>query len=534
MPYLLCNTSKRVFWEGYISKLVSHWQLLIISDTPTFQEVFSANIAETEPIFIDVECSFDTQPLSDFHGFTLALDLRRKFKAKNPIIFLSIFSQAYFEKKSLAEPQYKILFGKGTAYLEYPCSRESFGEAMKKAVSLSAASLHDIITTLCDIKGIVLDKLNHRLKISNDVEAVFNELEPYLTEQHKLLTQWATYKLQLIELKQQHKQQEFYDAQQAFIAICNYHFTENSTPESTEKNNQYSILLLDDVQEELQEITTQLSSYFDIQAFERSEEAIGALKQDHSNKIVAILSDWRLYQDNTQTYWQRYQGYEVLQYASQNGLRALFALTSQADFVVHQLRNIVDYKFTLLKKQHLKTTEQWQLLADVLYQQCQEITATIADMPESANWTKVREPDCYKNLYIQKRQENDGEAFFKRVHGKADEVWLYVLQEKKSGFENIQIIKDKFGLEVPKNTNDLFPVMVLRLIWMGLWSVLLDNSDKLLNIYAIINTGNYKKGVTPNNINVELNKLCLTSKDLKLRKMLPEERHWLNLKRPTL
>lgn len=528
MPYLLCNSSKCVFWEEYFSKVTLPSELVLVSEVKGFNEEFSEKIVTTEPIIIDAECSFDTHPLSDFYGFTLALDLRRKFKLKNPIIFLSIFSQAYFEKKSLTEPQYKILFGKGTSYLEFPCSLAALQKALKNTTALSAASLHDVITTLCDMKGIVLDKLNHNLRVGYNTEAVFAEVEPFVNTQHKISTQWDEYKRQLIALNTPQTESSFYDTKQAFLAICNYQLTEQPSVSTPTPNAKFRILVIDDVQEELNEIKTQLMPYFEVQATPSSQEAIEILSSDIANKIVAVLSDWRLYADPSQTYWQPYQGYEVLQKAHESGIRALYALTSQADYIVHQLRNLVDYQFTLLKKQNLRTPEQWSLLVEMLYEQCENMTQTIANMPSSANWTNDKNAPSYKSLYIEKRQGLNGKVFFADVYDKADEVWEYVMKRKEKDFEDIEIIKDKFGLEVPKNTNDLFTVLVLRLIWIGLWQVLEDDSKELLNIYAIINTGNYKKGFNNNNISVELNKLCLTARDLKLQKMLPEERFWIN------
>ncbi len=529
MPYLLCTPSQKHFFEAYLPKILLVTVISIITDIGLYEGTFSALISESEPILIDVECSFDAQPLSDFHGFDLALDLRRKYKVKNPIIFLSTFSQYFFEKKSLVEAKYKILFGKGTSFIQYPFSSELFESIVKNTVALTASSLHDVITSLCDLKGIVLDKLNHNLRPGCDIEAIFDEIAPFLDHQHKVSVSWFEYKNQLIELNDHSTEGLFYDIKQAFLSICSYQLTEQGAASLVVQQTRFKVLVVDDVAEELIEISGQLSPYFDLITTSSSTEAIEILENDTANEVVAVLSDWRLYKDAHQTYWQSYQGYEILEIASQKGIRTLYALTSQADYIVHQLRNIADYRFTLLKKQNLRTLDQWHLLIEMIQEACENVTQIIASMPESANWTNEKEPASYKNLYIAKRQSTDGKAFFDKVYSKADEVWDYILNEKEKGFTDLQYVKERFGLEIAKNRNDLFTVMVLRLLWIGLWNLLEEKSNeaKTETIYKIICTSNYDRGITMNHVNVELNKLCFTTKDLKVRRMLPEEKVWL-------
>jgi hypothetical protein len=47
---------------------------------------------------------------------------------------------------------------------------------------LSNAALHDVATMLCDLKGIVIDKLNHDLKFvaKNNIDEAIASVTPYL------------------------------------------------------------------------------------------------------------------------------------------------------------------------------------------------------------------------------------------------------------------------------------------------------------------------------------------------------------------
>jgi hypothetical protein len=73
-------------------------------------------------------------------------------------------------------------------------------------------------------------------------------------------------------------------------------------------------------------------------------------------KLLPLLPTGDCLPIEKQTYWQPLQGYEVLDFAAKNGIRSLFALTSQADFVVHHLRNLMGIRFSMFKKENLKNS----------------------------------------------------------------------------------------------------------------------------------------------------------------------------------
>jgi hypothetical protein len=127
-------------------------------------------------------------------------------------------------------------------------------------------------------------------------------------------------------------------------------------------------------------------------------------------------------------------------------------------------------------------------------------------------------------------------AFFASVSNKADEIWGYLKQKSQSNFKDIGLLKDLFALEIPKKNLSLFTILVLRLIWLGLWYRLNGESAvkyrdevklQLSRVYRIICTGNWRGEILGNNANVELNKLCLTISDIQQKKLLPDERGWL-------
>lgn len=178
------------------------------------------------------------------------------------------------------------------------------------------------------------------------------------------------------------------------------------------------------------------------------------------------------------------------------------------------------------------------MFSDLIYTGCTDVLSILSEMPSSKTWYNKVNGDSYKELYIQEMQGLNSLSFFASVFGKADEVWGYLMKESESEYKNVKQIKGIFGLEVPNKLN-LSIILVLRLVWMGLWYKINDGSTQsdpddfekksIVKVYKIMHTGNYGFP-TDRNINVELNKVCLKQKDFHQKRMLPHERSWLHQK----
>jgi CheY-like chemotaxis protein len=492
--------------------------------------------AENAVFLLNIHLSWNGQKLSSNYGFEIANYIRTYKKSLLPIIFYSPIQKEYFEYKSKTSLKYKLLFGRGSAFLEEPFSLTQLNDTIKNIPPLSESSLHDVVTMLAAVKGVVLDRLNHNLKFGDDPLPYFDEVEPYLTEKQKSLVGFEEYRQKLIEFSQEGNESLFYDTKEAFLSICNTNLTEKGKDAPELPSQKFKILVVEDVEAELENVAGYLGKNFEVISVREAEEAIKILEQDLSNEILAVIADWRLYTDKSQTYWQKYQGYEVLEVASKTGFRALFALTSQADFVVHQIRNTLGFKFSLLKKQNVRKPEQWYLFSDVLYAGCVDALSELSEMPSSANWHKNLKGVSYKELYFQKKQSLEADAFFESVSDKADEVWNYLMRESKTEYKNIKLIRELFGLEVPKQNLNLFIVFVLRLVWLGYIYKLEketfgkyqdEANDPYMKAFRIISKGNWRGYIAGSDVNVELNKISLTKKDVQQKKILPHERTWL-------
>jgi hypothetical protein len=491
-------------------------------------------IDNAQSIFlINVHLNWEGRHLSKNYGFEIANELRTKLKSTAPIIFYSPIKAEFFEQKSESEIKYKIFFGRGSTFREAPFKEAELSKLAESIEPLSNAALHDVATMLCDLKGIVIDKLNHDLKFGiKDIEKVIGSVTPYLSEYQKGKIKLDEF---IRNIRAANNQDDFNALKLQFITLCNQELTEKGKEKPQERKKKHKVLLLDDLQEEINKAKENLKAQFIVEDVATGKQAIDILKKDVKNEIVAVIADWRLFADAKQTYWQPLQGYEVLDFAAKNGIRSLFALTSQADFIVHHLRNLMGIRFSMFKKENLNTPDQWKVFADVLFEACESAVNLRGDMPKSKQWTNEVSGKSYKQLYIEMWNADNRDEFLFSVEEKCNDIWKYILEERENGYKKIQVIKDKFDVEIPKKELDLFPVLVMRRIWMALWYLRVDNLDRMSResvtetvnwVYQVVCTG-MSSNYDGNHANVEQNKLCLMSKEIQNKKMLPEERDWL-------
>lgn len=483
---------------------------------------------ETSPILLNIHLHWDGCALSSDYGFDVAIIIRTKLKSTAPIIFYSPINVSYFEKKSEKKLKYKLLFGRGSAFIESPFTKAALEKVIKETPPLTPSALHDVVTMLCDLKGMVLDKLNHNLKFGKDPQPYFDEIEPFLNATQKSHVKLEDYRERLKNAFTAKDQAEFLKIKEEFLSLCSTHLTEKGKEANPLPDKKHKILLVEDNKDELKAAVSYLKEYFEVIAERDAEKAINVLKGDTANDILAVISDWRLYRDESQTYWQKYQGYEVLEEASKTG-RALFALTSQADFVVHQIRNELGFKFQLVKKQDLQTDSQKNLLVDWIQNACQNNLLNEANIPESDAWKK------YKGLFLELRNSLDWDTFILLVFTQADEIWSYILKHGTDGNR----INTHFGLSFSKTdfNSNLFPMLVMRLIWFGLWNKYGYHQERVRYELADEDTlspdgfeliweyiaGTEGKGQQTQ----DLSNVALTQDDIKFGRMFPHERSWL-------
>lgn len=473
---------------------------------------------------------------SNFYGFDIAKFIRTEKKSKAPIIFYSPIPQIYFEKRSEKEIKFKILFGRGSVFIDAPFNELDLEKISSSIQPLSNSALHDVVTMLCNLKGIVIDKLNHDLKFGADVNSVIASIIPYLSSYQKQSIQLNEFTEKLQQRTKAKDSKGFFSDKQQFITLCNLQLTDSGKPESETKKSQHRILVIDDKADELKNIVDNLSADFEITQVIKAEQAIEEIKKDTANKIIAIVSDWRLYKQENPNHWQLLQGYEILDFASKNGIRALFALTSQADFVVHHIRNLMGVRFAMFKKENLRTAEQWKVFADVLNESCEHTVELRASLPDdSAQWTKelLKNGEPLKTLkqqYIEVWNSEERDSYFSKITTTANEIWEYLKETP-----NNNALTTEFGITVPTKVLILEPILVYRRIWLALWFNKTDLGKKISKetigkyseeIYKRMFAPSIKKEM-PDSGTQNAYKLCIEINKVQQGKFLPEEKEWL-------
>ena len=555
MNYILCNATQKTFFMKVLSAIkVAEKDTVFIFDAEKLKKIFSEDKSSTGFILIETSLDWDYQELDDFYGFEIAADLRRVYAVRKQIIFFSTFNKKYFEALSISNKKYKLIYGRGCSFITFPSSVEIVKNIMTENKPLSAATLHDVVTMLCDLKGIVIDRLNHELKYQDGIESikkVIGSITPYLSDYQKQLIQIEDYSQKLQSYFLEKEENLFLSLKQQFLLLCTIHLTDSDDTHPPDTRARHTILIIDDRQDELHKIDVALSKDFIVKTTRKGEEAIQILKADVSNNIIAIISDWRLYEDDSLTYWQPLQGYEILQFAANNGIRSLFALTSQADYVVHHLRNLLGIRFAMFKKDNLRSNDQWKLFKDVLHEACLEaINSRASILDDSAVWNEVwkkrevvpkiakqanngKPRKQYKEVlqktlreqYIELWNSIDRETKLSKINNQVDEIWNYLTREDEPNF-----VKAQFEhITVSKKVLNLFEVLVLRRIWMALWYNYLpqgklseSSSSDLANLVYSKIFGKPGDG----SVNQKTNNLCLKLSNMSGR-MFPEEREWL-------
>lgn len=465
---------------------------------------------------LHIHLNWEGNKLSSNYGFDIANFIRTVKQSKAPIIFYSPIQQVYFEKKSEKQIIYKILFGRGSAFIESPFNEAVVNKLADSIEPLSKAALHDVVTMLCDLKGIVIEKVNHDLKFRKDVNAVMNTILPYLSEEQKGLIALDAF---ISEIGKVDTEKDFNTAKQLFVERCNYELTAEGEKKTKSDKKKYTILIVDDIEEELEKAAGYLKNDFDIITSSTGKNAIDILLADTDNKILLVLSDWRLFKDGNKDYWQSLQGYEVLEIAAKTGIRALFALTSQANFLIHQLRNVMGLHFPLFQKQNLSSEGQWKVMADALMEACETTDELINSQPTSDQWiSRVRKKKymglSLKELYAIKRHTRDN--FFTEIDSRSDKIWeTYLSNAKHLRYELGTLSTSLVNHDVLKE------VLVQRRIWIGLFlNYMLPDS-----IYELVSKDPHKSATT-NDITQLKIKLCIVEDDIKQKRFLPEERAW--------
>ncbi len=513
----------------------------------SFKNFDDCSFSNVPYILLNIHLSWENTLMSLNLGFQIAQEVRVKKKYKKPIIFYSPLTQTFFEEKAKTNIKYKLLFGRGSSFVQIPTDIKNVESISEKINPLSNAALIDITTMLCDIKGMILDKLNHNLKITNKPIEVINEVIPYLSKEQLLNIRADEYGNKLSNLIKYDNISDFFKIKKEFIDLCSLWLGVKEATKKIITKNKPDILLVDDETEVLDKIEQNLESEFNIYRTTSGAEALSILQKDTSNSIMAIIADWRLYKDSSNTKWQPYQGYEVLEIAAKTGFRTLIALTSQPEYIVNQIRNSLGIRFVLFKKDEVIYNGNWSILSTILKESIEEQISIVSAIPSAATrwWGNM---DNKKNKvivqgslfyqYLKAMHSVNKTLFFKEIDQKCDEIWSYLMDNYliNGNFDEVEDIRERYSLKKTDKNPMLFDVLVLRRIWLALWYKEHDDAFKIsqeeilenkINIFKIISEKKQERNNEESSAKAEITKLCIVIHQIRNYQILPEEKSWL-------
>ena len=475
---------KFIVWDAEVNYALKYFKqnddVVIYSQEEFDNEIYNLN--NFDNIIILAELAWVGQLLQEYLGFKLATNLRIDYKILSPIILFSLFPRIYFEDLAENKPeQFNILFASGTGFIDikkmlliYSVDKLCFNNYFKSIPPLTLDVLGDVNEMLLKLKGFIVDKITHDIKYSlslHELKIIMQEIKSYLCESQIVRVSFNENILKIIKAKRENDIPAFNVAKKSFSEICNLELCENERSSKKSQNDIQKIgivLILEDDPEQRNILKEKLDIYFDLIIVGDCHDAINVINNDLDNNIIALVADWRLlkYEKNKATkFWQDYQGYQILQQASNSHFIALISLTAQNDRNIHQIRNYLGLDIKLFKKEHIYSDDdvtQWILFAQVIKNECEKIIGIIASQPNGRNWEVLLYKEKYRNI----RNQYDWFSYKIEISKRSNMLWDYYKKALKSEyFGSMKNLKD-CGLELK---NNLTNVLIARRIFYALY-----------------------------------------------------------------
>ena len=447
--------------------------------------------------------------LQDFHGFTMARNLRVKERFLGPIILVSCLPKEFFLERMDQRHEFRILQGRGTGFLDLHDINDE--EKVKKVVEgirpLSAATLLDLNTSLLSLYGYIRSRVGHDLRPGMavvDRKALLDEVRQSLpgNEAAMLFTEEVLAVLLADPVNEPLFRSTAIDLAERIAQL------DPEANGSTIRSIKPKVLVLEDQQEERERMREGLEKdgTFEVVAVQSAADAMKLIEADEANEFLAMVSDWRLFMNpNAQANkreWQSMQGYEVLAHAAENRHIALFALTSLLDNHVHAIRNVLGLDIWLQRKEHLNSEGAWASFRDVVYDACERKLDIIAGQPTGARWSIYKgmpEPAegekkkggrppkdgskpgskgsknpvrSFKDRYREQRNRVDWASWEAGISKRADEIWdkwCKPMLEKSWADIPKKSYKDITGVQLVTTELGLDEMLVYRRIYLALW-----------------------------------------------------------------
>ncbi len=512
-----------------------------------------------------------------FHGLKIGAELRKTEKYLGPIFFLSCYDIKKFEELFLTSHNvsFNILFAPASYLIklknETTASDIQFEilDQLKTTLKIDQATLHDINNMLLDETGELIDKLSHFLFIYKPREELSQILNICKRKFPKEGIYLNTLSHQILNSQKENDELTFYKSKNELLQFIEQRFSKIpysiSSDNLTQSNGRFKIVIVEDSIEYQETLRSKLGGKFNIQYFDSSHQAILQIREDIYLEIACVICDWRLLKPGSKNIWQEMQGYELLNQISLFHSASLVSLTSEIDTNVHAIRNLLNIKLTLFKKQYLQYSDvdnAWNIFSDCIEDLCSRAADLVASMPTGTSWTSENSKNKFVSLrtkYLIQRRGN-WPSFENSITQEAGKCWNYYCQALSTKNPYLNSIESEYGLTLNENLKN---ILIVRRLWFGLWfkkdkinfiGRIFSEETPEINIYIILksidldeekqkpekkypvtNNETYDqtsyipewKEKLKNNANAFANTLCIVKSELPSAGLLPEEKNWL-------
>lgn len=486
------------------------------------------------PLLIQVEYNSNGKyKLSQAYGLDLVRELRLNKKCTQPIILYSPLSKAYLKKKFINNHLKVNPFNDpSVTFFRQPIDLKKFKTTLKKMVPLTAAGLADVNEMLYKRSGFIIDKLTHEIKFEVPVAESTDPILSLFDKKEKDDLELET-RFRRLQIAQEEGQKPIFVGEKlGLIQMFSKYFKIDLKSDEEDNNNEkitrHAILVVEDDEKFAKVLTSKLGEHFDVKFFRDSRKAITFLNKDKENRILGVLSDWRLFEKKSKK-WQARQGYDILSESAVSGFRVRFALTSLFDENIENIRKKLPVKFDLVRKDYLLNTTDWTKLITEIHSGCSKILNVISSLPESSDWKAH-----YNSKYLLARSKSDWHSYEQMITNESN----IILNRVKSITKNETIYYNtdlSFTLPndgSPSSSYDLKTILILRRVTFAYWYTLrashrsLDRSNKT-KLRQEVGRKFIGQTAKDSSIGKYFKQICIQTNTIESRGTLPEETAWL-------
>ena len=414
------------------------------------EELRTAKLGLADGIIVLCELNWDENGIerepSIFCGVDLVKHyLRVSMKFHAPILLVSFMPESFFE----SEPKYMIMNAVGHRFKQLDPSLFGTLHSIFDGDGLNPLNdiqLSDIVTNLCDLRGLI-DEILHNaqsnimaviksenIDINTKFEKISQILDKHLKDVCLLLNQRPDVRSAIKEIirlfNEDVKQKGDFHAAKTFLK--KYQEQLKSLVNDTEAPSVpirhewgWKALLLDDDPEGIKEISDMLEKNGVVtEVFSDVVEAKKKIDDDeqNGNYITVVISDYRLFEPGKRCH-QRKQGYDfLLEMSMRDRFYALIALSGLSrSFLLESFRKY-NRRVEVYAKDDIIASERATLVfTENIIQLGEENYQALLSKPTAKNWEGVLKP-----FYVDHRQSADYAQHEHQINLIAREYVLYV------------------------------------------------------------------------------------------------------------